>query len=59
MALLAISETNAYLIHNTMLKRAGLAQVSHYEFKEKLAQALLDNPYCVVQAEGPSRSEAS
>lgn len=45
LALLAMAETNAYLIHNHMLKRDGLVPISHHTWKEELAKALIFNPY--------------
>lgn len=55
LAMLACSETNAYLIHNTMLKRDGRDPLSHNKFKEDLAQALINNPYREMPAvAGPS-----
>ena len=45
LALLAMAETNAYLIHNHMLKRDGLEPISHHAWKEELAKALIFNPY--------------
>jgi hypothetical protein len=40
-----MAETNAYLIHNTLLKRDGLEPISHYEWKDQLAKAFIWNPY--------------
>lgn len=45
LSMLAISETNAYLLNNAMLMRDGQAALSHSDFKKQLGQALIENPY--------------
>lgn len=56
LALLAISETNAYLITNTMLKRNTKEPLDHVEFKKLLADALIFSPHRKRDLHAPTNS---